>query len=117
MLSAICVGAIFPMTPEHQAISMMGMTNRLFGSASAIKSMPNGLFPTASAAPRNSLKGLNAGLAHLIQPSHNARFSAILDQHLPRWKHIRDDSTPRQKGMSWGGLTTSSSPSAAGWLG
>ncbi len=29
-------------------------------------------------------------LAHLLEPTHNARFVAILDQFLPRWKSNRD---------------------------
>jgi hypothetical protein len=28
-------------------------------------------------------------LAHLIEPSHNARFKGILDQHLPDWREIQ----------------------------
>ena len=29
-------------------------------------------------------------LAHLIEPSHNSRFVALMDQFLPQWKHLRD---------------------------
>lgn len=29
-------------------------------------------------------------LAHLIERHHNDRFRAVLDRHLPKWKHIRD---------------------------
>ena len=28
-------------------------------------------------------------LAHLIEPSHNSRFKAILDEHLPGWREIQ----------------------------
>lgn len=28
-------------------------------------------------------------LAHLLEPSHNARFKGILDQHLPGWRDLR----------------------------
>ena len=30
-------------------------------------------------------------LLHLIEPSHNARFISLMDQHLPHWRHIRDE--------------------------
>lgn len=30
-------------------------------------------------------------LAHLIEPSHNARFVAVMDRFLPHWKQIRDE--------------------------
>ena len=30
-------------------------------------------------------------LAHLIEPTHNGRFRAILNRHLPQWPHLRDD--------------------------
>lgn len=30
-------------------------------------------------------------LAHLIEPSHNSRFLAILDRHMPTWRLIRDE--------------------------
>jgi predicted metal-dependent hydrolase len=29
-------------------------------------------------------------LCHLIEPTHNARFVALLDKHLPHWKQLRD---------------------------
>lgn len=29
-------------------------------------------------------------LAHLIEPTHNARFTALMDQFVPRWHHRRD---------------------------
>lgn len=29
-------------------------------------------------------------LAHLIEPSHNDRFIAIMDRYMPNWKHRRD---------------------------
>lgn len=28
-------------------------------------------------------------LVHLIEPTHNARFSALMDLHLPHWQHLR----------------------------
>ena len=30
-------------------------------------------------------------LAHLIEPSHNARFVAVMNLFLPRWQHARDE--------------------------
>ena len=30
-------------------------------------------------------------LAHLLVPSHNARFVALMDQFMPTWKQIRDE--------------------------
>lgn len=30
-------------------------------------------------------------LAHLIEPTHNARFVALMDLFLPQWKHIKDE--------------------------
>lgn len=30
-------------------------------------------------------------LSHLIERSHNDKFKAILDQHLPKWRSIKDD--------------------------
>ncbi len=29
-------------------------------------------------------------MAHLIEPTHNARFTALMDQFVPRWHHRRD---------------------------
>ena len=29
-------------------------------------------------------------LAHLKEPTHNARFVALMDRHLPGWPHRRD---------------------------
>lgn len=29
-------------------------------------------------------------LAHLLEPTHNAAFVAIMDRHLPTWRHTRD---------------------------
>jgi predicted metal-dependent hydrolase len=26
---------------------------------------------------------------HLLEPTHNERFAALLDLHLPRWQHLR----------------------------
>lgn len=28
-------------------------------------------------------------MVHLLEPTHNERFVALLDQHLPHWKHLR----------------------------
>ena len=28
-------------------------------------------------------------LVHLLQPTHNARFVALMDMHLPHWQHLR----------------------------
>ena len=30
-------------------------------------------------------------LAHLLEPSHNAKFTELLDQYLPHWRQIRDE--------------------------
>ncbi len=30
-------------------------------------------------------------LLHLIEPSHSARFVALLDEHLPAWRRLRDE--------------------------
>lgn len=30
-------------------------------------------------------------MAHLIEPSHNARFKALMDRFLPDWKHVRKE--------------------------
>jgi predicted metal-dependent hydrolase len=30
-------------------------------------------------------------MAHLLEPSHNARFVALLDRYLPNWKLLRDE--------------------------
>ena len=30
-------------------------------------------------------------LAHLLEPTHNARFTALLAQYLPAWPHVRDE--------------------------
>jgi hypothetical protein len=29
-------------------------------------------------------------MVHLLEPTHNARFVAILDQVMPKWRHYRD---------------------------
>jgi hypothetical protein len=29
-------------------------------------------------------------MVHLLEPTHNARFVAILDQVMPKWRHCRD---------------------------
>ena len=29
-------------------------------------------------------------MVHLLEPTHNARFVALLDDHLPQWQHYRD---------------------------
>ena len=42
-------------------------------------------------------------LAHLIEPSHNARFVAVMDQHLPHWRQIRDELNRAPLGhVEWG---------------
>lgn len=30
-------------------------------------------------------------IAHMIEPTHNARFTAILDLHMPNWRQYRDE--------------------------
>lgn len=30
-------------------------------------------------------------LTHLLEPTHNANFVAILDRHLPQWHALRDE--------------------------
>ncbi len=30
-------------------------------------------------------------LVHLIEPTHNDRFIALMDQHMPRWRHCREE--------------------------
>jgi predicted metal-dependent hydrolase len=30
-------------------------------------------------------------LLHLIEPSHNAHFISLMDQHMPHWRHLRDE--------------------------
>lgn len=30
-------------------------------------------------------------MSHLIEATHNARFIALMDQHLPNWRHMRDE--------------------------
>ncbi len=30
-------------------------------------------------------------LAHLLEPTHNARFTALMDRFLPNWRQLRDD--------------------------
>ncbi len=30
-------------------------------------------------------------MAHLLEPTHNARFIALMDRYLPQWKQIRED--------------------------
>ncbi len=29
-------------------------------------------------------------MTHLLEPTHNARFSALMDLFMPQWKHLRD---------------------------
>jgi len=29
-------------------------------------------------------------MAHLLEPTHNARFITLMDDHLPQWQHYRD---------------------------
>ncbi|MEY2820350.1 MAG: hypothetical protein RL275_3813 [Chloroflexota bacterium] len=30
-------------------------------------------------------------LVHLLEPSHNARFTSLMDKYLPNWKHVREE--------------------------
>ena len=30
-------------------------------------------------------------LLHVIEPSHNSRFQALIDEHLPSWRSLRDE--------------------------
>jgi len=30
-------------------------------------------------------------LMHLVEPTHNAGFTALMDRHLPRWRHCREE--------------------------
>jgi predicted metal-dependent hydrolase len=30
-------------------------------------------------------------MSHLIEASHNVRFICLMDQHLPNWRHMRDE--------------------------
>jgi predicted metal-dependent hydrolase len=30
-------------------------------------------------------------LAHLVEPTHNARFQSLMDHHLPQWRHFRQE--------------------------
>ena len=30
-------------------------------------------------------------LAHLIEPSHNARFMSVMNLFMPKWQHYRDE--------------------------
>lgn len=30
-------------------------------------------------------------LAHLLEPTHNARFTVLMDRFLPNWRQLRDD--------------------------
>ena len=36
-------------------------------------------------------------MVHLLEPSHNARFIALMDQFMPKWQSVRDilNQTPR----------------------
>ncbi|HLK56065.1 MAG TPA: YgjP-like metallopeptidase domain-containing protein [Chthonomonadaceae bacterium] len=29
-------------------------------------------------------------MAHLLEPTHNARFTSLLDHFMPQWQHYRD---------------------------
>ena len=29
-------------------------------------------------------------MIHLVEPTHNERFMALMEEHLPRWQHYRD---------------------------
>ena len=44
--------------------------------------------------PRECLEYIVAHeLAHLLEPAHNARFLALMDQFMPKWKHHRQALT------------------------
>ncbi len=30
-------------------------------------------------------------LAHLIEPTHNPRFMALMDHFMPKWRHIKEE--------------------------
>ena len=41
--------------------------------------------------PRESLEYIVVHeLAHILEPTHNARFIALMDQYIPRWKFYRE---------------------------
>ena len=37
-------------------------------------------------------------LCHLLEPSHNARFHALMDKYFPQWKEARKETHRRTKG-------------------
>ena len=37
-------------------------------------------------------------LCHLLEPSHNARFHALMDKYYPKWKEARKETRRRAKG-------------------
>jgi predicted metal-dependent hydrolase len=37
-------------------------------------------------------------LCHLLEPSHNARFHALMDKYFPQWKEARKETSRRTKG-------------------
>ena len=37
-------------------------------------------------------------MVHLLEPTHNRRFFALMDQFLPDWQHHRDILNQRQNG-------------------
>ena len=37
-------------------------------------------------------------LCHLLEPSHNARFHALMDKYFPQWKEARKETRKRTKG-------------------
>lgn len=39
-------------------------------------------------------------LCHLLEPSHNARFHALMDKYYPRWKEARKETRKIAKGES-----------------
>jgi len=40
-------------------------------------------------------------LVHLLEPSHNARFKALMDRHMPDWRTHRDELN-REPGLEPG---------------
>ena len=38
-------------------------------------------------------------LCHLLEPSHNARFHALMDKYFPRWRDARKETRRKAKGV------------------
>jgi predicted metal-dependent hydrolase len=50
------------------------------------------LNPELAKKPRECLEYvLVHEMVHLLEPSHNATFVALMDQYMPQWRHIRDE--------------------------